>query len=132
MCLIIWCFLVESFQLKNIQKHSEKNCRKTGFHFKYTGVAVSSRFRIPYRVRVHCRRYAIMKMLLPYLHSIPTTSSITVSKSVESFFSDSSFCTITVTSCGRISIKVLQANFRIKLSLMGPLGISLYVWKASL
>ena len=80
MCLIIWCFLVESFQLKNIQKHSEKNCRKTGFHFKYTGVAVSSRFRIPYRVRVHCRRYAIMKMLLLYLHSILQYNNIAQAK----------------------------------------------------
>jgi len=54
----------------------------------------------------------------------PTTRHMTVSKSVDSFFSANSFCTRAVTSWGKISIRVLHANFLMRLSLMGPLGMS--------
>ena len=58
-------------------------------------------------------------MKLTLTEPYPTTRPTTVSKSTESFFSLISSEIFVPTSAGRISIKVLQASFRIRLSWVG-------------
>ena len=58
-------------------------------------------------------------MKLTLTEPYPTTRPTTVSKSTESFFSLISSEIFVPTSAGRISIKVLQASFRIRLSCVG-------------